>query len=238
MRSLLDVSIRSGLLPASMLLMAVACQASKGGSTNHGSGANSQGARSSTGGSPSLGGSLSLTGGTTGVVDSYNGSLTSDAGDQITVEGEVVDVHLTLKADDGTTVTEGVTWSVDDTKIGSISGDGTFHANGYVGGEVTISATVGDGTISKKITVPACARSCGSPPSTSITSTPSTRAIRPFTCPGKSWRAATCAPLEPWRRASRTAALVSRAPTVAAVTAAKPRRAPTARRSWSACRRP
>ena len=153
MRSLLDVSIRSGLLPACMLLSAVACQASKGGSTNHTTGATGQGASSSIGGGPSLGGSLSLNGGTTGVVDTYNGSLTADVGDQITVSGETKDVHLTLKADDGTQVTDGVTWSVDDTKIGSISGDGTFHANGYVGGVVTISATVGDGTISKQITV-------------------------------------------------------------------------------------
>ena len=68
MRSLLDVSIRSGLLPASMLLMAAACNASNGGSTNHSTGANGHGATSSTGGSPSLGGSLSLGGNTTGPV--------------------------------------------------------------------------------------------------------------------------------------------------------------------------
>ena len=155
MRSLLDLSIRSGLLPACMVLTAVACQASNGGSTNQqGSGANGHGATSSTGGSPSLGGSLNLPlGGTTGTVDTYDGKLMSDAGEQITVAGENKDVHLTLFASDGSPVKDGITWSVDDTKIGSISGDGTFHANGYVGGEVTIAATVGDGTISKKITV-------------------------------------------------------------------------------------
>jgi hypothetical protein len=154
MRSLLDVSIRSGLLPASMLLLSVACQASNGGGVNRGSGASTgQGATLSTGGSPSLGGSLSLGGNTAGHVDTYEGKLTSDAGEQVTVAGENKDVHLTLTASDGTPVTDGVTWSIDDTKIGSVSGDGTFHANGYVGGLVTISATVGDGTISKQITV-------------------------------------------------------------------------------------
>jgi hypothetical protein len=155
MRSLLDLSIRSGLLPASMLLAAVACQASNGGSTNsHGSGANGQGASSSIGGSPNIGGDLNLpVGATNSVVDTYDGKLTSDAGEQITVTGQNMDVHLSLAASDGSPVKDGVTWSVDDTKIGSISGDGTFHANGYVGGVVTIAATVAGGTISKQITV-------------------------------------------------------------------------------------
>ena len=154
MRSLLDLSIRSGLLPASMLLMAVACQASNGGSTNQrGSGANGHGA-SSNGGSPNLGGNLNLpVGATNSVVDTYDGKLTADAGEQITVTGVNMDVHLSLADANGSPVKSGITWSVDDTKIGSISGDGTFHANGYVGGVVTIAATVGGGTISKQITV-------------------------------------------------------------------------------------
>jgi hypothetical protein len=153
MRSLLDVSIRSGLLPASMLLMAVACQASSGGSTNDGSGAKGHAASSSSGGSPSLGGSLNLVGGTNGSVDTYNGQIKSDSGTQITVTGENKDVHLTLFSEDGTQVEDGITWSVDDTKLGSISGDGTFHANGYVGGIVHISATVGSSSISFELTV-------------------------------------------------------------------------------------
>jgi hypothetical protein len=152
MRSLLDVSIRSGLLPASMLLLAAACQASSGGSTADASGANGHGAASNTGGSPSLGGSLSLNGGTKGV-DTYDGQIKSDSGAQITVSGETKDVHLTLFSDGGAQVEDGITWSVDDTKLGSISGDGTFHANGYVGGVVNISATVGTSSISFELTV-------------------------------------------------------------------------------------
>lgn len=158
MRSLFDVSMRSGLLPASMLLLA-ACQASgAGGSQNHGkgdgSGNSGSGADTGTGASTNLGGSLNLgTGGKDGGGDSYNGSIDSDAGAQITVSGQIKDVHLTLKSSDGTPVGEGVTWSVDDTKIGSISGDGTFHANGYVGGVVTISATVGNSTKSAELAV-------------------------------------------------------------------------------------
>jgi hypothetical protein len=155
MRSIVDVAIRSGLLPASMLLAAaVACNASSGGSTNHasGSGANGHGASANLGGSPSLGGSLSL-GGMTNTMDTYRGTLESDAGMQITVAGETKDVHLTLKSPDGKPVTMGVVWSVDDTKIGSVSGDGTFHANGYVGGVAKLTATVGDSSISIDITV-------------------------------------------------------------------------------------
>lgn len=153
MRALLDVSIRSGLLPASMVLLAVACQASGSGGSNAGKGGNAQGATSSTGAGPSLGGSLDLPGSGGSSTDSYNGTIDSDSGAEVTVNGEPKDVHLTLKAVDGTPVTEGVTWSVDDTKIGSISGDGTFHANGYVGGVVTISATVGNSTKSAELTV-------------------------------------------------------------------------------------
>ena len=155
MRTFVDLSIRSGLLPASMLIAAaVACNASTGGSTNHGSGsgADGHGASSSTGGSPSLGGNLNL-GGMNNPVDTYRGTLESDAGTQITVSGETKDVHLSLKSAAGMPVTEGVVWSVDDTKIGSISGDGTFHANGYVGGVVKLTATVGDSEISIDITV-------------------------------------------------------------------------------------
>ena len=47
--------------------------------------------------------------------------------------GNNADEKVVISAD-GTHVTDGIIWSVDDTKIGSISADGTFHANGYVGG--------------------------------------------------------------------------------------------------------
>jgi hypothetical protein len=76
--------------------------------------------------------------------NTFAGEIRADAeGGQITVSGMPAEVHLTLYSSDGTQVTEGIIWSVDDTKIGSISADGTFHANGYVGGQVGIIATVG-----------------------------------------------------------------------------------------------
>lgn len=153
MRSMLVLSVRSGVLPLGMLLAAVACQASSGGSTNHGR--NGQGASSSNGADgPALGGSLNLpvgNGGTNG--NSLDGSISSDSGGEITVDGASKDVHLTLYSADGTELAEGVTWSVDDTKIGSISGDGTFHANGYVGGVVTITATVGNSSLAVELVV-------------------------------------------------------------------------------------
>src|SRR5258708_6019266 len=151
MRSLLDVSVRSGLLPASILLLAVACQASNGGSTTHGSGAN--GATSNSGGSPNLGGLHLPMGGTRATPNTYDGAINSDCGAQITVTGANKDVHLTLISADGTPVTDGITWSVDDTKIGSISGDGTFHANGYVGGVATLTATVSNSSLAVELTV-------------------------------------------------------------------------------------
>jgi hypothetical protein len=152
MRSLIDVSLRSGVMPASLLVFAIACQAGGGGSTNNkGSGATSHGASSSIGGGPTLGGSINLPVG--GPDSAGNGSITSDSGAEITVSGAVADVHLTLNSQDGSPVTDGVTWSIDDTKIGSISGDGVFHANGYVGGVATIAATVGNSSLSVALVV-------------------------------------------------------------------------------------
>ena len=156
MRSILMLSVRSGLLPASMLMLAVACQAGggSGGSRNNGSGASGQGASANSGGSPNLGGSLNLpVGGTDGMGNTLEGSISSDSGAEITVSGEPKDVRLQLHAADGSAVNEGITWSVDDTKIGSISGDGTFHAGGYVGGVVNITATTGNSSLSVALVV-------------------------------------------------------------------------------------
>jgi hypothetical protein len=154
MRSIFALSIRSGLLPTSALVLAVACQAGGGdGSRNRGH--SGSGASSSTGASSSSGGSLSLmpSGGSNGMGNTLDGSITSDSGAEITVSGEPKDVKLQLLAPNGAPVTEGVAWSIDDTKIGSISGDGTFHSNGYVGGIVTITATVGDTSLSVDLVV-------------------------------------------------------------------------------------
>jgi hypothetical protein len=157
MRSLFERSVRSGLLP-SLLFFAVACQAGgSGGSKTQGSGASSSGGgSSSTSGSGNVNkaGSLSIPlGGSDTGSETLRGNIFSDAGAEITVNGEGKDVHLELRGLDDSPITEGVTWGIDDTKIGSISGDGTFHANGYVGGVVNISASVGMSSLSVALVV-------------------------------------------------------------------------------------
>jgi hypothetical protein len=75
----------------------------------------------------------------------------SDGGDTLTVSGQPVSVPMHLELDDGSQPS--VVWSVDDTRIGSIGSDGTFRANGFAGGVVTVIATVGSKEITTKLTV-------------------------------------------------------------------------------------
>jgi hypothetical protein len=75
----------------------------------------------------------------------------SDGGDTLTVSGQPASVQMHLQLDDGSQPS--VVWSVDDTRIGSIGSDGTFRANGYTGGVVTVIATVGSKETTAKITV-------------------------------------------------------------------------------------
>jgi hypothetical protein len=79
------------------------------------------------------------------------GTIQSDVGNTITVSGTPSTIHFTVRLDDGSQPR--AVWSVDDVRIGSVGDDGVFHANGYVGGVVTVTATVGSGTLSTKITV-------------------------------------------------------------------------------------
>ena len=79
-------------------------------------------------------------------------TITADGGNVIVVTGVTKDVKLTAAGSDGSPVTSGM-WTTDDTKVGSVGADGTFHANGYVGGEVNISLLVGSGQIKTKLTV-------------------------------------------------------------------------------------
>src|SRR5688572_19663763 len=53
---------------------------------------------------------------------------------EIEVTGEPVTVQLSARYDDGSTPNQ-VSWSVDDTRLGSVSDAGEFTANGFVGGE-------------------------------------------------------------------------------------------------------
>jgi hypothetical protein len=71
---------------------------------------------------------------------------------EITASGEPVSVQLTAEFVDGSPP-ERVVWSVDDTRVGSVSDSGEFLINGYVAGTVTISASVGSLTASVTIEV-------------------------------------------------------------------------------------
>jgi hypothetical protein len=71
---------------------------------------------------------------------------------ELEAAGEPVSLQLTARYEDGSRP-KVVVWTVDDTRIGSVSEDGEFTANGFVGGDVTITATVGSQSASLTIHV-------------------------------------------------------------------------------------
>jgi hypothetical protein len=73
------------------------------------------------------------------------------AGSTVTVSGQPLDVPFHFTLSDGSQPT--VVWIVDDTRIGSIDANGVFHANGYVGGVVTVTATTANGQATTQLTV-------------------------------------------------------------------------------------
>jgi hypothetical protein len=87
-----------------------------------------------------------------GTTDAGAGAAIVPAGAQITVSGQPVSVAFHVELEDGTVV-PGAVWSVDDTRIGSIGSDGVFHAEGHVGGVVTVSATVSSTILTTDLTV-------------------------------------------------------------------------------------
>ncbi len=62
--------------------------------------------------------------------------------EQLDVNGEPATVQLTARYADGSKPNK-VVWSVDDTGKGSVSDAGEFRSNGFVAGDVTVTATVG-----------------------------------------------------------------------------------------------
>jgi hypothetical protein len=70
----------------------------------------------------------------------------------ITVHGSPIDVPAHAQYQDGSKPNH-VVWTVDDTRIGSIDGDGVFEANGFTAGSVTITGRVGSQSASVTITV-------------------------------------------------------------------------------------
>ncbi|HEY3235023.1 MAG TPA: hypothetical protein VGJ84_09905 [Polyangiaceae bacterium] len=100
------------------------------------------------GGTGATGGNFNLgVGGTT-----TNGALTIVGPSTIDVDGTAKTVMLTAQYSDGQKPSV-VVWSVDDVRIGSISADGVFTANGLVGGVVTVTAQAASDGGSLKITV-------------------------------------------------------------------------------------
>jgi len=67
--------------------------------------------------------------------------------DGLLVSGEPQTVQLSARYDDGSKPNR-VVWSVDDTGLGSVSDSGEFRSNGFVAGDVAVTATVGSQTAS------------------------------------------------------------------------------------------
>lgn len=132
--------------PVILALAAIvpACSATSGnGPGLTGTGGNGSGGAGDVGGGLTVG----VGGGDPGI---SGGTISNDTGGNVIIlHGMPKNIQFTASVN-GTPVTGG-TWVVDDTLVGSIGDDGVFHANGYVGGEVTISIHVGGGQI--KITV-------------------------------------------------------------------------------------
>jgi len=93
----------------------------------------------------------SLLGGIDASLPPLHVAVKSDGGDTLTVSGMPTSDQFHVVLDDGSM--PHVVWSVDDTRIGSIGADGVFHANGYVGGKVTVTAATPTGMASLTITV-------------------------------------------------------------------------------------
>src|SRR6185295_18382822 len=111
------------------------------------------GAAGTTGASGTFGTGIAGTSGAAGTpVPMLKGTVKADVGDSLTVSGKPAPAKFDVTLASGSTPTK-VVWTVDDTRIGSIGDDGVFHANGFVGGVVTVTATVGSGSISTQFTV-------------------------------------------------------------------------------------
>jgi hypothetical protein len=84
--------------------------------------------------------------------------LVSAEQEDLMASGAPVTVQLSARYDDGSRPNK-VVWSVDDTTHGSVSAEGEFRSNGFVAGDVTITATVGSQTASITLHVSVAIRS-------------------------------------------------------------------------------
>lgn len=78
-------------------------------------------------------------------------SVVCDATSPIPLAGRPLTVECHVDLENGMRVSAN-SWSVDDTRIGSIGADGVLHVSGYVGGLVTVSATVASTVLSAALT--------------------------------------------------------------------------------------
>lgn len=95
---------------------------------------------------------ISLGDGDVGELPQIEGSIQSDAGESVTATGSPLSVQFTLLDKSGQPI-EGADWTTDDVRVGSISSEGVFTANGYVGGVVRITAHKGGAVLSTELTV-------------------------------------------------------------------------------------
>ena len=136
-------------LGLALAIMAPACASSPPGSFST---VGSEAGTGAEGGSPVLfgDGGGPLVGGCDGGPSFAGGTITAAGGPNIVVHGQPTSVQLTASAG-GTPITG--TWTTSDTAVGSVGGDGVFHANGYVGGTVDVTLIPCKGQITVTLTV-------------------------------------------------------------------------------------
>src|SRR6478736_4350503 len=117
--------VAASLGSVSLALSGCGSDEGRGGS---GAGAGGVGSLNGTGG-------IGLGGNGSGGATPIDGKIQFDGEPQKTVSGAPTSIKFTLVDLSGKPIAD-VDWTTDDTRIGSISKDGTFTANGYVGGVV------------------------------------------------------------------------------------------------------
>jgi WD40-like Beta Propeller Repeat len=97
-----------------------------------------------------VGGGVSLSGGGGGTGAPCGTIINATGSNTVTLDGTPKNIQF--KASAGGTAVTGASWLVNDTLVGSIGNDGVFHANGYVGGVVTISVKASCGQAKVDVT--------------------------------------------------------------------------------------
>jgi hypothetical protein len=146
--------MRSILIWSLICVSLVACSAGGGAGPGGGSGSSGSGSSSGDGdgdgdGDLNLGsgGSGAATGGNGGgEPTTIDGTIEDDSGGELELVGTPAVVNFVLILPDGTPAT-GLLWSVDDTRIGSITTEGVFTAKGMVGGVVKVTASLGNASL-------------------------------------------------------------------------------------------